>query len=272
MSGLTFREFIQRIAPPWLRNYVGSRFLYSLGIQLDALGDDVVLGIRARFPDIAAANGLVDALTQTGLDRQIFRGPNEPLEVYAARLKRWYDDWKIAGCSLSVLSQIQAYLTPNFTRLRIVNDRGFWCTLEADGTVEFVLSPLSGGFGNWNWDGKYGPSIFSRFWTIIYCSGGKPFDVGPRWGDPGFKYDPTKTWGTTATPAQVKSIRAIVQQWKAAHSWCQNIIIAFDPASFDPAGPQGAPLPDGTWGSYSNASVPSGRARLSTARYWKGTA
>lgn len=278
----TFRDMIRRITPGWLSGapsgldttklgYVGSRYLYSIGAQFDIMGDAVVEGIRKRFP---LGQKVLDAsaLAATGRDRSISRGPNEPLSSYATRLVGWIDDMKTMGSAVTMLRQIQGYLTPDNTRIRYVNDRGFWITLETDGSVSYVTSPLVASFGNWDWDHLYSPTVFSRFWIIIYCNGGKPFDVGPRWGDPGVVYSNSRTWGTTATPDQVKGIRAIVQDWKAAHSWCQNIIIAFDPASFDPTGPQGAPLPDGTWGNYTKTTaVPAPAARLSTARYWQGT-
>jgi hypothetical protein len=60
-----------------------------------------------------------------------------------------------------------------------------------------------------------------------------------------------------------------VRDWKAAHSLCLWIILAFDPASFDPTDPPGPPLPDGQWGPWGKDDgfgnrVPS---RLATARY-----
>lgn len=266
MKRTPFRELIQRFAPPTLRGFVGSRFLYSIGLQIDALGDLAWEGIRNRFPEEALKVGNTDAIGLIGRDRRIYRGPDEPYDVYVGRLLRWIDDWRMAGSAFSVLAQVQAYLTPNAQRLRLVNNAGCWYTLEPDGTRTYQRSAPA----NWDWDTH--TEWWSRFWLIIYCDAHYPFAVGPNWGDPGFVYDPTKTWGTTATPAHVASIRAIVQDWKSAHSKCQNIIIAFDPASFDPKSSPGAPMPDGTWGHWSNSSVPSGRSRLATARYWKGSA
>jgi len=266
---------ILRVSTGWLRGvasvngklaYVGSRYLYSIGAQFDILGDDVVDGIRARFP---LELKFPEALAMIGRDRSIVRGFAEPARSYAIRLTRWMDDWRLAGSAFSVLRQLQGYLTPYATTLRIVNNAGCWYTLNPDGSTSYLQS------GNWNWDGN--ASLWARFWVIIYCSGGKPFDKGPKWGDPGVKWGQPagRTWGSTATSTQVKTIRGIVQQWKGAHAVCQNIILAFDPASFDPTAPGGAPLPDGTWGRWANpSSSPFGSqmARLPTARYWDGVA
>jgi hypothetical protein len=58
-----------------------------------------------------------------------------------------------------------------------------------------------------------------------------------------------------------------------------NIIVAFDPASFDPATPGPYPaagMPDGTWHHHAKLVTIGGkpvkvRSRLASARYWKGT-
>ena len=72
-------------------------------------------------------------------------------------------------------------------------------------------------------------------------------------------------------------VRALVLDWTAAGILCPHIIVAFDPASFDPETPGPYPaagMPDGSWGDAwkddgSGVYVPS---RLATARYWKGPA
>jgi hypothetical protein len=291
MTTKTFRDLILRNAVGWQLgapatrpgaiDYLGSRFLYSFAIMSDILGDDLVAGIRKRFPtyiEPGSSAPASDALSYIGRDRTIPQGPSEPNASYALRLSRWIDDWKLSGNAFVLLDQLAAYFTPQTTTLRLVNNWGIWYTRNPDGSRSLVQSPLVVGVGNWNWDNKGpwqanpGPLFaWSRFWVIIYCNGGVPFDVGPRWGDVGAVYSSSRTWGSTATPDQVAAIRSIVLTWKAAHSWCQNIILAFDPASFNPAGANGAPLPDGTWGAWSKTTaVPAPAARLATARYWKG--
>lgn len=294
MSASPFREAILRMAPGWLRGapgsggigYIGSKYLYSIGLEIDALQDAIKQGIRKRHPTYIAPGDSQpdgDALTLIGNDRTIPQGVNESNTSYGIRLKEWVDDLKMSGSAWATLKQIQGYLSPNRTTLRLVNNWGVWYTMNADYSTSLTISPLVANIPNWNWDGA-GPwqqtwsplFAWSRFWPIIYCSGGKPFDIGPRWGDPGARYaTPGRTWGTTATSTQVAGIRNIVKTFKAAHSRCVNIIIAFDSASFNPAGANGAPLPDGTWGRWANpTSSPFGneRARLNTARYWNGPA
>jgi hypothetical protein len=65
----------------------------------------------------------------------------------------------------------------------------------------------------------------------------------------------------------VRALQSIVADWKPAGTRCVNIILAFDPASFNPASPE----PDGNWGKWTKkvagVAVPS---RLATARYLDG--
>ena len=101
---------------------------------------------------------------------------------------------------------------------------------------------------------------------IIYA--GTRWNVSPStWGD-GSKYGEGLIWGfLDMTTEQATTLRFIVNDWKPAGTRCVNIIVAFDPSSFDPS----APEPDGNWGKWSKVvagvRVPS---RLSTARYLAG--
>lgn len=302
----TFRQMIQAISPGWLLgdpsqngslDHIGARYLYAIGLELDTLGALAVEGVRKRFPTYVAPDGSTqpdgDALALIGRDRSIPQGPSEPNTSYGVRLAEWIDDLKMSGSAFTTLKQIQGYLTPNYTTLRIVNNWGVWYTMAPDFSRSLTISPRVAGVPNWNWDNKgpwqtrYTPpglgdepsaSMFawSRFWVVIHCNGGLPFDVGPTWGSSTWAA-PNRTWGTTATPAQVAAIRNIIGApgtgFKAAHSKCVNIIIAFDPTSFNPSAAGGAPLPDGTWGRWAH---PTGspfagqQARLPTARYWDG--
>jgi hypothetical protein len=291
----TFRDMIQRVSPGWLLgapsvngtlDHIGQRYLYAIGLHIDRLGDAITVGVKKRYPTyiepgFAAPDD--DALALIGRDRTIPRGPAESGAAYATRLTEWIDDLKMSGNAFETLRQIQGYLTPNHTTLRLVNNWGIWYTLNPDYSTALTISPLVAGVPNWNWDNA-GPWqqtwsplwAWSRFWVIIYCNGGLPFDNGRKWGD-GTKWGSGWTWGTTATKQQVADIRAIIGTpnggFKSAHSKCMKIIIAFDPTSFNPASPGGSPLPDGTWGRWAHpvGSPFSGQqARLPTARYWDG--
>jgi len=102
----------------------------------------------------------------------------------------------------------------------------------------------------WTWDGAM-DSNWSRFWVVIT---GHPW-VAWEWGD-GTLWGEGKTWGSTATIAEVRSVRALVRKWKPAHTVCDRIIVVLDAVTW------ASEQPDGTWDDPAN--------RSKAAVYWKG--
>jgi hypothetical protein len=261
-----FRRLFYRLTPWWLNTGEGELVNFSLGAMHDAMSERARQSVHARFP----ATTPPDALPRMGRDRKIIRGFNEPEATYRLRLLRWLDDHRVRGNPYKLMAQLRAYLTGYAVPMRTVDNRGNWYSVAADGTRSVVLDQ-----GNWDWDGS--PALWSRFWVILY----PPADLwteGPNIGDAdlwggavGGNGAGIYTIGSTATPEQVKSIRSIVRQWKPAGTHCVRIIVAFDPASFDPADPPGPPLPDGTWKNHGTGYPVRLAARLQTARYWRGT-
>lgn len=252
-----FTTSFRKLAPSWLTTGEGELVRFSLGLQLNQACDRAYQATRARMPAYAP----IDANGPMGRDRKIVRGIDEPAAAYAERMIRWLDDHKTRGNPFALAKQLRAYCQAD-VMIRTVDRRGNWFTIEADGTQAMSLAT-----GNWLWDTTAASPQWARFWVIIYpTAAGLPWTVGPRWGDADAIYSASRTWGTSATPEQVAAVRSIVREWKPAGTRCESIIIAFDPASFDPA----APEPDGTWSLWSKGD-PRVKNRLDTARYWKGT-
>lgn len=259
---MSLRFLYQRLLPRQFRDEEeGEPVNYSLGYLADAVEEHARQATTVRFPEYAPS----DALPYFARDRRIRRGIGESRAAYNVRLLRWLDDHRTRGNPYALMRQLQAYCNAA-VRIRTVDARGNWYTTERDGSREFLLNQ-----GNWNWDDA-DAARWARFWVIIYPTAeGLPWAEGPTWGTPGLVWgDPTRTWGTTATPQQVADVRALVRDWKPAGTRCEHIIIAFDDASFVPDGSSGD-LPDGTWGRCSTTGSVRARARLSTARYWRGT-
>lgn len=270
----TFRTTRKWMGPSWLTDGEGGLVGYALDLVKDASMKAFVLGLRARFPqDPADPTGQTtappDALAAIGRDRRMQRGIFETDVEYAARLPTWLDERKTAGNPFTLMRQLHAYTgTAHGCSFRTVDARGNWYSRAADGSQSAVLKA-----GNWNWDNRptddQGRTRWSRFWVVIYPGtlwGPSPFNwgdtAGPRWGG-----SSSSTLGSTATPEQIATLRALVLDWMGAGKRCVNIILAFDPATFDPASPE----PDGLWEHWSKVvggvRVP---ARLSTARYLDG--
>lgn len=258
----TFFEVFQKLVPPWLSADDGGKVLASLALMKDDFVARAKLGLLARFPAFAPDD---DALASMGRNRKILRGINEPAAAYAARLVRSLDDLQRCGNPFAMLEQLQAYLQAPCV-VRTVDRRGNWYSIAADGTKTSSI-----GTGNWTWDTIPSTPFFGRFWVVIYPAGGtKPWAPSGKIGDAhlwgtGKIGVAGATIGTTATSDQVASVRSIVRDWKPAGTTCEWIIIAFDAATFSPAG---STDPAGGWAHWSDgAGHP---VRLASARYWRG--
>jgi hypothetical protein len=268
-DNLSFAATVRTLVPPWLSDRYprplvnGFSLLYCWGLALDSMMQLAVEGLRARLP--SHPDSTPTALPFTGSDRRIIRGPDETDEHYASRLIPWLDTWRGAGSAITVLEQLAELFSPQAAPLmRIVTNQGTWYTYHP-----VVISGPHVTIeqrGNWNWDGR--ADLWARCWVIIYSSAGYPWSPDGTWGD-GHRWGDGRVWGLTATRAQVVTAQHILAQWKAAHTLYPNIIVAFDPASFNPASPE----PDGTWGkSYKVVGGHVVRSRLATARYLDGAA
>jgi hypothetical protein len=274
---LQFRDAVRNISPVWLGGGAartgegewgeqGGKVHHAIMTGFDGLMEWAIQGLIARFPEECTPT----ALNALGRDRVIVRGFDESDESYRARLVRWLDDWRLAGHAFSILQQVAGYLTPHEVRLRIVTNSSVWYERDTEGTLTWsVASPA-----NWDWDGQ--PTLWSRFWLILYPPDTLWVQHPPEWGDvdlwDGAWGSSGFTWGSTATPEQVATIRQIIRTWKPAHTLCNQIVIAFDEDLFDPTAAPGAPMPDGTWAPWGLVgSDPRTPSREEDASYWDGT-
>jgi len=231
-----------------------------VGLPLDIIAEAVNQAVKTRFPELAPD----DALPYIGRDRVIIRGPLEPAASYRLRLLLWIEAWLGSGVGRAMLDQIAGFLTPRAARIRIWTQVGVIYTREADGsfTIERVAGDL------WNWDGQ--TSMWARFWVVIYSIADVPWTRHPPYGGTSGTWGSRTglTWGSSATVAEARSIRGIIDEFKPALSKCQNVIISFDATAFAPTD-TAPPLPAGTWGEYwDTASLSANRDRR--ALYWKG--
>ncbi len=265
-QGAPFRASAEVFCPPWLRGYVGSRYVYAGAIQWDVLSEFTRIGVIQRYPSLAQTA----ALTQLGKDRKIFRGLSESDANYAERLRRFKGTWKLAGNAPTLLRQLWELLAPNASRIRYVVN-GYdgaagagtqfadWWTIDGTGLSFERVSP-----SNWDWDGSYGKNV--RFWIIVYRD-----DLTPaKWGVPPYAWgEDGLFWGgsPSSTRDWVVDTFNVVQTFKAAGShmgpfplYGGGLIVAdpsFTGAPWGPAGPfapsyaPGYPMPDGTFQDYS---------------------
>ncbi len=246
----------QRMAPRWLTEGEGGLVGYALDVVKDAFMDRAYRGLLARFPqnDANGTPGVTDALTAMGRDRRVVRGIDESDTDYAARLVTWLDDRRTAGNPYTLMRVLHAYTgTADGVSFRTVDVNGNWYSRAADGTETASL-----GTGNWLWDSD--TDRWSRFWVIIYP--GTLWEDEDVWGT-GVYGDTSGTIGSTVTPEQAATLRAIVADWKPQGTR-GDVILALDPSSFDPTTPE----PDGLWGKwYKYVFGDAVESRLTTGRY-----
>ena len=273
MSKPGLRDAMKTASPPWFQNGTAERFLYGLGLSMDALCEKMNQASQAHMPTKAPSS----TLPFIGADRLIPQGVLEPSSNFALRLQLSFDSWAFAGINRGTLAQILGYLTPFAPMARVVTDpHGSltkWDTYVAG--TNLVANPqptiTANVAMNWNWDGTTKPW---RFFIVLYSIAPQNFTgTEGTWGDGDVWGDTTKSWGLSIPATEVASIRSIVGTFKS-NQWCQWIIVSFDATLFDPgATADGTHNADGTWGSWGKnvggVWVPS---RPANARYCSGIA
>lgn len=264
MFAQTYRTIRKSLAPRWLTEGEGEKVGYALDLIKDAFAQRAYLGLLARLPQgnsLGTATAPPDALAAMGRDRRVVKGIGESDTSYALHLRNWLNDRRTAGNPFTLLRKLSDYTgTTNGVSFRTVDNSGNWYSRSATGVETSSLAT-----GNWNWDGN--TAAWSRFWVIIY-PGTLWTSTSQTWGAAGSWAGAISNWGSTAiTSEQVKTLQALVTDWKPGGTACVNIILALDPASFNPASPE----PNGTWGkSYKYVAGVAVPSRLATARYLDG--
>lgn len=259
------RDQLRGWVPWWLqdRKYssgktVGFRFLWSMIAALDAYADWILAGLLAAWPGA----GTPTALPYIGRSRGILRGQADTNDSFAVKLRNWLGKWAAAGSQRQLAIEIHEYLG-NAPRVRIVNRAGDWTTVAADGTVTAYK-------GAFNWDLNSNPEragYWSEMWIIVYPT---QWALAGNWASDSWGTGGGLGFGHDVSRVEYDAIKALIAQWKSAHSKVRAIVWTSDAALFDPAVPLS--LPDGEWGDWgtegSGSRVASHR-NLTTCRYWE---
>lgn len=274
MAKAGLRDAMKTASPLWLQTGVAEKFLYSMGLAMDALLEKLNQAVRSRMPGQGATT---TTLAYVGADRLIPQGTIEAVTSYELRLQQAWDSWGFAGTNRGVLQQILGYLSPFQPLVRAVTDPrsslNKWDTYLAGTNLVTTPQPTQTAVvaENWNWDGQQLPW---RFFVILQATSPQNFTgTEGTWGDGDVWGDSSKSWGLSISTAEVSTIRSIVGTFKSGQ-WCQWIIVSFDATLFDPgASADGTHNPDGTWGFWGKnvggVWVPS---RPGSGRYCSGIA
>lgn len=248
MSYIGVMQRVMATIPPWFlrQRFVGT-FLESVGLTLDSAVESFAQGVRGSQP-FRCDESFLPILSR---DRGIFLYPTESTPSKRLRLAQWWQLHRQRGTHQGEMRHLQPYFLPGAApTIRIVHqdgngDRATWHTLSPTGVYSIHKQEPS----NWNFDDH--PEWWSRWWAIIYTSG-TVLDTITHWDD-GSTWDGGSYWDGVSR-AVLDDIVAMLVDWKAAHSQCAGVILARDPASFDPTAtavtlPDGSTsLPAGGWG------------------------
>lgn len=224
MAAITFRDTLRKISPPWLQRGNAEKILYAIGVQLDALGDALVAGVKLRFPGLYSN----ESLFLLGRERRIRRGRTETDAVYASRLIRWLDDHRMRGGPYALLAQLHAHYAPAAFPIDLVYRSGRRYRMDADGNV--VRDMIS-----WNPDAN--TAKWARWWLFYHLPDALP--AGRVWGSG--TYSSARVWGSGLSPQEVSDFRLVPREWGNAHSFGRIVLL-----------PPGARLwgyPPRTWGT-----------------------
>lgn len=191
----TFRDKLRQLSPPWLTRGNAEKYLYAMGVQVDAFGDALVASVKLRFPNVYSD----ESLPLIGRERRIARGSLESAATYADRLTVWLDDHRRRGGPYAMLAQLRAYYLPLILTADLIYRSGRQYRLNADGTVtrsDIVFNP------------DPFPAMWARWWLIITS------DILPP---------------HPMTPTQLSDAALVPTEWNAAH--CFGNVIVLRPGS-----------------------------------------
>lgn len=179
----TFRDQIRRRSPPWLQHGNAEKYLYALGVHLDALGDALAAGVKSRFPGLYS----FESLPYIARERRIVRGRNETDAGFAERLRAWLADHRRRGNPYALLSQLHTFFAPDNFPIELVYASGQRYAMDVDGVVTRSFVP-------WSPDGN--PAKWARWWLFYN----------------------TDQWAVTPpTQTEIDELRLVPRAWNATH-------------------------------------------------------
>lgn len=198
---VTFRDTLRKISPSWLQQGTALRVLYSIGVQIDAFGEALVAGLKARFPNYYSS----ETLPIIGRERRIRRGPSEADATYATRLTRWLDDHRLRGGPYALLAQVFAYYAVTPFEVELVYYSGRRYSMDTAGVV--TRDDIT-------WSPDLNTAKWARWWMFYHWP--DPVVSDGIWSDPGTWSD-GGVWDSELTVEEVEELRLVPTEWNAAH-------------------------------------------------------
>lgn len=270
---MAIREDLEELSPAWLRNFVGVRIIYDIGLHCDRLVEKMLQGQIAHLP----GQGTPTALPALGAQRFIPVGPTEPNASYVDRLRKSWDSWGFAGSERGVLSIFLGCLLdkrPDALSVSQTPDgtMAVWDEyLSGDDFDDPTLAGAPSHFVglDWNWNANAVGLWWQTFIVVYSVSPNANWTTPLKWGSGGTWGD-GRAWGCQESPSQGQTVNSALKNWRAGQAWIQWWIVSFDADMFRPSS-----RPDGTWKNWGKVEVISGvrkyvKARNDNASYASG--
>lgn len=120
MAFTTIRDYIEQIAPPWLRRFWGRRMVGVIqGFMGDASLEAATQGLQG--PWLRSGFQPPDALPLVGVERRMPRYPSDTDITYRNRLGEAWDTWIRAGNEFAVIGQLNAFGLSNVQVIPVEN-------------------------------------------------------------------------------------------------------------------------------------------------------
>jgi hypothetical protein len=196
------------LAPGWLREGSGGKYLRGFGERKDAHAADLKLAIKARMPSIAPA----DALALLADERGIARGQTESEASFRGRVRAAWDVWRWAGTPYGMLLAFYwAGHRPASGRVALQTQNGFQYEFreDFDPAVHAPEDSLTAtDLGVVNLGGT--PELWSDF-AVVFLP-----PVLPAWA---------ASMPTDGSP-EVEALRRLIVRWKPAHARCVRLRVS----------------------------------------------
>ena len=112
----TNRSYVFNISPPWLRRFVGRRFIGgAVGLTFDLLAEGSSQALKA--PWLREKSSPDDALPPIGQERRMPRYPADTNTTYRNRLADAWGAWEYAGAGTAIIRQ---FIDAGFENVRAI--------------------------------------------------------------------------------------------------------------------------------------------------------
>jgi hypothetical protein len=217
---MTYKNFQADSAPPALQHERWRAFTGALGDAKDA----VALAARDALRSMLVGECPEDALAHIAAERRLERFPTETTEQHRARLAAAWASFEFLGTKAGLVGALTAAGHSPVVYEANAAAPPWWVGAWPPASE----GPMpSAWVGTWPVPAGDVAGWPSRFWVDLKLTAWSPWTwgSGPFWGDE------DRTWGSTATRAEVALVKRIIRRWRPAHCVCIGVFVELTDSS-----------------------------------------